>query len=520
MFEGLARGMTQASNYMIQEPERQARMAEARQMQQVRQQQLQHQQQMQPLQVSAAEQQLQAVEGQLQDMYRTQLRDNTYSQMRQYYSDGDVRHLNNLLNDARKNPAGQNLWGVWARFEPMTRTPEAEAALAQSGITDLEEFFSNPELMQSKVFGIGVDGSKQLLDIDQLSIVSGYAEQAEAQQVAQIRSRLELQQLMRGQQSAETNMIQNLYNENPELGWSGATQLYYQYKNANRGSGSSIERIAERLREDNPDMTYEESLRRATLTTEQRTSDMKNIGEADNVRNTIDEIAGGDFFAPGVASDPAVRRQVGRYVAELEQLTGRSLSTEDKRTARQFRSLMELGATAGEQLTDEETGLWDSMLRYARGYLVNEVGGTEGTAAYEAFRNVLRNAQFGATIPDGERRMFESAMGSLKQQTGPALTRLRTQMRDIKSNLQSIYDLNDEYVAQYYLGASLEDIDRMIEGLDARIELYTARRDTDVTPGRQQDTRSPAQRMRDAQQQQQQQQAPAGERPPLGSFFE
>jgi len=42
-------------------------------------------------------------------------------------------------------------------------------------------------------------------------------------------------------------------------------------------------------------------------------------------------------------------------------------------------------------------------------------------------------------------------------------------MQTVKSKMQSVYDMNDERIAQYYLGSSLEDIDLVIEKLDQRI---------------------------------------------------
>lgn len=45
----------------------------------------------------------------LYNMQTTQLQDRTYSAFDRYSSDHDVKHLNNFLAEAKKNPVGANL---------------------------------------------------------------------------------------------------------------------------------------------------------------------------------------------------------------------------------------------------------------------------------------------------------------------------------------------------------------------------------------------------------------------------
>jgi hypothetical protein len=274
-----------------------------------------------------------------------------------------------------------------------------------------------------------------------------------------------------GNKSGDYRLIHEL-SEEKQIPLSDAMREFYGMRRSGVKSGSTVERVAEDLRAKDPTLTLEQSLKDATKLTESRTSDQKNLGSADLVRSDIDKTVGGDFFSADM-NDPKLRRIAGPKITELEKYTGRELSQEDKRVARQMRSLISLGGSAGSNLSDEETGILDNTLVNLKKYISDEVDdGTEGIAAYETFRNSLRNALYGASLTASEITAFNNAAGSLKQKTGPVLKQLRTQMSDVRSQLQSIYDFNDEYVAHYYLGRSREDIDKTIEALDSRIKYF------------------------------------------------
>jgi hypothetical protein len=156
------------------------------------------------------------------------------------------------------------------------------------------------------------------------------------------------------------------------------------------------------------------------------------------------------------------------YISPLEDLRNFNLSTEDKRTIRNLRDLTALGQTAGTELTPDETGLLDTSLNSVKKYIFDEVGGKKATSSYETFRNIFRNALYGASLTQAEIQAFNKAAGTLGQQFQPVLAQLQTQMETIKTNLESIRDLNDPDIAHYYLGAPIEDIDRAIAAIEER----------------------------------------------------
>ena len=118
------------------------------------------------------------------------------------------------------------------------------------------------------------------------------------------------------------------------------------------------------------------------------------------------------------------------------------------------------------------------MYRFKK-YISDDVEGVDGVSSYETFRNIFRNSLYGASLTASEIQAFEKAAGNLKQQTGPVLAQLRTQMQDVRQQLRSVADFEDPMMAYYYLGRSQDDVLAAIDQIDKRIELissYDARR--------------------------------------------
>jgi hypothetical protein len=169
------------------------------------------------------------------------------------------------------------------------------------------------------------------------------------------------------------------------------------------------------------------------------------------------------------------------YISPLEDLRNFKLSTEDKRTVRNLRDLTALGNKAGTELTPDETGLIDSTLNNFKKYVFDEVGGKKATSSYETFRNIFRNALYGASLTQAEITAFNKASGTLGQQFQPVIAQLQVQMETIKSNLESIRDLNDPDIAHYYTGQSIEEIDNAIMAIEERLNDPRLRLNRDAT---------------------------------------
>ena len=531
---GVAEGLSRTQDYIRQLPEQKARRAEAQAKQGLAEEQLKDYRADTPTRRTQAELDLAQARADLRTANTANLKATTFDTFRRYDVDGDTRHLNTFLADAKKNPAGKNMWSHWVRFDPLTRNAETEAMLGQAGIADADAFFAKPELVKSKVLGTDQSGKRVLLDMNKLYAATGYTQHMTKLELEEMQQRAKIESLMRGGQSVESTMIAKIAKEEgittleayekyqqlkgvqsaessvinkiakeENLSTLEAFERYQQIKGSTKTTGTKVERVADDLMTEDPSLSRPEAIKQATMLTESRTATAKDLESAQTVRDSIDELSGGDFFSADL-SDPAVRRKVGPKITELEGYTDKKLTTEDKRTIRQLRSLTALGGKAGGAITDAEAGPIDSMLRSVKKYVSNEIPGTAGTAAYETFRNVFRNALYGASLTSSETAAFTAAAGSLKQQTGPVLQQLLVQLEDVKEQLTSVYDMNDEYVAQYYIGRSREEIDEVVAALDERVEFFKSFTANEVRADEMRVSPKPL---------------PPGERPSLDSIF-
>jgi hypothetical protein len=84
-------------------------------------------------------------------------------------------------------------------------------------------------------------------------------------------------------------------------------------------------------------------------------------------------------------------------------------------------------------------------------------------------------------------------------------------MDNLRNDLQSIYDFNDEYVSHFYLGKGLDELDQSLEAIDERIQ-FLSKADRNAETGRadsMQVPRAPVTAPRD----------PSMPRKPLGEIF-
>lgn len=443
------------------------------------------------------------------------LQSQTYDALNRYDIDPDARHLNLFLDQTRNNPVGRNLFEGITRFDTLSstqRTPEIEGILKEAGYASADDAYeeNNPNM----VIATGADGKLSLMDLDRLKGMSGYNRYATRQQLATQEQQARINQMLRGGNSyskvkqidelaakikeengelttsqaykqaksildssggtADERMITQIMQEQG-LGALEATQQYYSAKRQGVGRTNESQFIEDYMAE-NPGASRTEAA--TAYANRGKTSAQKELGQLSEIKGRLKDSG---FFQKNLAEMTVEdRAAVHEDIAAIEDMRGVSLSTEDKRLARQFRDLTALGTTAGEEITDAETGLIDTMLNKVDAYISNEVGGKKGTSAYESFRNIFRNSLYGASLTKSEIDSFNKAMGTLGQQTKPVLAQLQTQMRSIKTQLESIRDTNDPYLAHYYFGSSIDDIDRSIEGIEQRLNMFSTQQRQDV----------------------------------------
>jgi methyl-accepting chemotaxis protein len=242
-----------------------------------------------------------------------------------------------------------------------------------------------------------------------------------------------------------------------------------QYYNARRqGSGvTNEERFVQDYLDNNKGATREDAT--SAYRNLAKTPTQKEVTDVKELRVGLDEMNWLES-KPSEMSGTERAKVYRDYISPLEDLRNFKLSTEDKRTVRSLRNLTALGGTAGTELTPDETGLLDSTLNSFKKYIFDEVGGKKATASYETFRNVFRNALYGASLTKPEIESFNKAAGTLGQKFQPVMQQLQVQMSTIKNNLEAIRDLNDPDIAHYYTGQSIEQIDDAIAAIEDRMD--------------------------------------------------
>jgi len=501
---GIAKGAQEVGEYRRGAPERDARRAEAQNRQQLSQLKLDEYVAGSGVRQGEQELRVQQLENELFQAQATGLKQQSFASFKAYDGTNNIKHLNNFLKDANASEMGRRLHGDTLRFDEVTRNKNTEAMLQQAGITDVDGFFANPD-MSNYVVATKADGALELVDMDQVYAATGYTDYMEDMDLERASKRaLNTQRLRSGMTADKSTQLDRLSQivqaENPELSKFEAYEQAQEMLKPSRKASSTVERLADEVQETNPGISridaIEEAYRMqkaggterersagAQVTSpndpavlkqeemrqeEMRTTDQKKIDEVNTAKEELDTLFEGDFFSSNM-SDPKERRKAAKLISRVEQEF--PLSPEDRKTITQVAQLTGTGGLASERITDEQAGPIDSIMRTVKSYISNEVKGTAGTAAYEQFRNVLRNAMFGATVSDGERSAFDKAAGTLAQQKGPVLVKLRTQLDDLKTKLNSVYNLNDEYVAKYRLNMGMDELADVIVALDERIDM-------------------------------------------------
>lgn len=468
-----------------------------------------------------------ALQAQLYQTNAALAKQQTFDSFNRYTADGDPKHLNSWLEQSKANPVARNLTADMARMDRLARTPETEKLLKAAGITDIDGFFSDPNLTKNFVIGTKADGSQQLVDMNRMYAVTGYAQQATDEQLknltktAGVIGALRQGANLRGLQAdsalvdqlasatgQDRATVYNMLKPDPVAG------LDYVPKTgggSGRGGGSSLERIASQLRAADPEMTLRESLQQAMELTsrgkgggstneeryiqdymsrnpeatredaltnyrqagrDERTAGIKNTEYAEQAAVDLDNAFDGDFLNADLNNlTPEQTRTVNKAINRIEQVGGLKLSNEEKKNARAIRKLLPTASTAATKLTDDQTGLIDSTLRQVKSYVSNNVPGKDGTIAYENIRALARNALFGSQVSAADYKSFNKAVATLGEQTGPVLASLKQQMQLMRDDIGAAADLGDPYVAKVRYGATLEQLDKIQQGLQDRIDL-------------------------------------------------
>lgn len=202
-----------------------------------------------------------------------------------------------------------------------------------------------------------------------------------------------------------------------------------------------------------------------------KTANQKDLAAADEAtQGLLDAFGGDEGFMQTDFSKPENYKKAYSYITKIEKLEGTQLSETDKKNIVDLKQMIALADPAAK-LSEAETGLFDKTFNEYKKYLSDEVGGKEATAAYNAMLNVFRNALYGATLTDGEIKMFEAAYGTLGQKEGPVKAALKTLFLQQQSRLESVMMLQNPYSAQVRLGKDKASLANIQVALQDRLDL-------------------------------------------------
>lgn len=459
-----------------------------------------------PLRKSQQELQLAQAQEDLRKLQAGQLKDMTMQQFKHYKTTGDVKFINNWLDQAKDSPLGAPYQDM-ARFDKYTPADEAV----------LKEFGYNPEAAKHLDIFIGTktDGTRVPILADTLYSMTGFTKQMTQEELTEAKEKATIARLA-SQGVPKPEQTYNLAKQMVAEGHAPDVKAAFELINARSGSSvpsSILERMAneiyttegyvgtykdalfeanDRLKKTGTERTAErvaEELGISLVDAEkmlreqkQRTTEQKEADEVLAAKDNLNEIFDGDFFSVDF-SDPSNRVKADAAgmtrIMKDNDLTFSSGQLTKINKLRQATNLVDLSS----DMTEDETGIYDSMLRNVKKYMFDEADDKQvATAAYAQLTNIVRNMLFGATLPQGEIAMFNKQLGTTNLKYGPLMNQVKTAMLDIKNQLESIYQVADPYVAHYLLGTDRNQIAEIITNIDNNLADFKAPEGLDYSP--------------------------------------
>jgi len=432
---------------------------------------------------------LENLKAQQQQLLRANNAKATYTAFERFDATGEIRYINTMLSDFKKN--GSTLYKDVIRLDRLTQD-DAEL-IEQSGQVDQDILTGDGPASTSFMKATKADGSTIVVNLDKWKGGTDYKAYASTKELTRQKTAQEvlmLDSLGYDSNPAGRDAFRRARNEvgrdvdpkSPEF--QAAYDKYYDEATdkklaGRRGSLSDgltqAEAYAKRTIADQGiqpgspgyNAAFNEAMDEYN-TKFSRPSDIRKQEAADVVREQLNEL---DILGkPYTEMNLKERAKVEPLISKLEDFSDAKLTTADKATLQRINELTALG-DASSELTDDQTGIIDRVFRGVAKYISNNTEGVEQEAAYAAYRNLTRNALFGATLPANEERSFVQQFGSLGQQRGPILAQLRTSLEQVRSQYETLVQTNDPYIIAYRTGMTSNELQDVLDALDERIEL-------------------------------------------------
>jgi len=376
------------------------------------------------------EAEVQALRVQNDNLVNTAAKTASYDAFRSYSADGDPRHINRVF---KEHPRLRELAGNVLSVEKIDLAND-QRLLQKEGM-DLTLFQKpdfDPEAFSHRFLKATLpDGTKRVVDMQKAMIGSGYANYATNEELDLMLKRAKL------------------FGKDKE-GTPSALEKKTQYLTS-LGLGTEQE-IAGSL--------YQAETAGVTP------GKLQIAGQAEQ---KLQETFGDKYFDTDF-TDRKNRIKASPYIRVIEQAGGEELAAADRADLKEINALISSGLTVAEELTPEATGALDNLTNNIRKYIEDEaVDATEGRAAYSAYRNALLRAFGGTAMSPDEVANFNAAFGTLAQKYPAVISQFKQAITQTKAKLETVARLNNPYLAQYYVGSSLDDVDIILTRLDENL---------------------------------------------------
>jgi hypothetical protein len=445
-------------------------------------------------QASIQSKKLEVAMGQLDDQKRQQNLQSTYQAFQLYDKDKfNVKHFNQLLTDLEGR--GAKLFSQISRVDQLNTTDIK--MMREEG--DMNEAQINAALKDPRVKGSFVrithkDGTTTFGNMDALkNFAGGYNDYADQQELARQTTTQQIMYMEGIGRDSDKMSIQawnetrqdfpNAEHDNPAF--IEAYQARYNELLASRGRGGyenateMEQRVFDVLEKEGLKPGTQEWIdRKVELTRELEDYKKRGVGKRNlEVADAAEaELAEMPFFNQVQGEDKIERKDltrseesvIERKIREIETLGKQKLDTPTRKALLQIKNLAHLGGKATE-LTDDQTGLWDSFIHTAKQYIFDEVEGIQASSAFAEYSNMSRHALFGSVLPAAEIKSHIQSFGSMGMQRGPILEHLRNSVEKLKNTYEALSLLENQFVFEWRTGMTESQLDETIRKLDRQL---------------------------------------------------
>jgi PHD/YefM family antitoxin component YafN of YafNO toxin-antitoxin module len=230
-WSGISQGFSQLSQNMSTADLRAAQLSEAKAKQQKAQRELAEYNNNAPTRERTGELQLQQLEATTRKMNQQSLSSITINAMDRYNADGNPRHLNTWLKDAKKNPVGNNIYGEVARYDALTKSESNDKLLRQAGYNP-DDVYSDPESASDMIVVTQNNGNQVLLPKEKMFAATKYTDYLDDKAMKKLESKARISQMLRQGQSRKTvdmkeRVVQDLLDSGKAETLAEAYQMQY-----------------------------------------------------------------------------------------------------------------------------------------------------------------------------------------------------------------------------------------------------------------------------------------------------